>query len=727
MYDEREVIVDRLQTAETRELAHRLMQSSGVDETAAEDVVTESAGRPFLVYELIEHLKETGAGYVGGQELKLTKVLWRRISSLSEEKRKLLEVVAIAGQPIRIADACMVAGIETGDHAVLQTLRTGRLIRGTSGESQEIEVYHDRVRQSVLKHLTPAVREAHHLNLAEMYAKSGSKDAEVMAYHLNCGGKPEQAATRYKTAAGAAATLLAFGHAAELYRQALKCGIWSAEEEHNLRSDLGLALANAGRGKEAAQEYLRAAEDNPAGAIDLKHQAAMALLTSGHVDEGLSCLVPVMSSIRLTLARTPWQALVSLLARRLQLVLRGTDFIAREEAAIDCTVKRRIDIGWSVVIGLSVVDPIRGADFQTRSLLLALQAGEPFRITRALAIEAGHLASSGSIKQATKTLHQAEALAAKLGRPYARGIVELSSGTVAYFEGKWKQSFGCCQKAIGTFRECPGTIWEIDTANAFSLWSLAKLGEIRELGRISPALLKDAHERGDLYAIANLSTQIMAMVRLGADDPDGARIELNEVMGRWSQNGYHVQHHDALLAFVPIELYCGDPEAAWRRVQSEWSAFRWSLLSHVQDLRVEMLQMRAYCALAMASAAGDRDKFLRAARRDAGRLRGEKLPWTFALADYIAGAVAYLENDLTAARKYLECAIAGFDRIDAQLHASVTRKRLAQIREDGATGVDDLSDEWFRREEIRMPGRMMAAFAPGFPTVGSHNPRGLQG
>jgi hypothetical protein len=78
------------------------------------------------------------------------------------------------------------------------------------------------------------------------------------------------------------------------------------------------------------------------------------------------------------------------------------------------------------------------------------------------------------------------------------------------------------------------------------------MGEVEELSRISPALLKDAWERGDLYAIANLSTQIMALVRLAADDAASAREGLTQVMGEWSQNGYHVQHHDALLAFVPI-------------------------------------------------------------------------------------------------------------------------------------------------------------------------------
>jgi hypothetical protein len=408
--------------------------------------------------------------------------------------------------------------------------------------------------------------------------------------------------------------------------------------------------------------------------------------------------------------------LLSLLVRRAQLHIRGAGFVERTEASIDSIDLQRIDISWSVVLGLSVIDPIRGADFQTRSLLLALRAGEPFRIARALAAEAAHLASSGASARARATLEEADRLATRLDRPYARGIVELARGIVAYFAEHWQDAHEACRNAAEIFREhCMGATWEIDTATTFSLWSLTKMGEVAQLNRVCPALLKEAHERGDLYAEANLNTQIMTLVRLAADDPDGARQELSRVMGLWSQNGYHVQHHDALLAFVPLELYCDHPAASWSRVQAEWSAFRWSLLSHLQDLRIERIQLRAYCALAMASTTRNSEKFLGIASQDAKRLRREQLPWTTGLADYIEGTVAFNRRNHGLARQRLSAAIETFDLLDAHLHAACTRRRLATlVKAQVRSELERAAEGWFERENVKRPDRMTAAYAPGF-------------
>src|SRR4030095_1787569 len=90
------------------------------------------------------------------------------------------------------------------------------------------------------------------------------------------------------------------------------------------------------------------------------------------------------------------RALLSLVLRRLQIRLRGFNFTERKASEIPEAELFRIDICWAVAAGLGAVDLIRGADFQSRHLLLALGAGEPFRAARALAFEAAQSGSRGA-------------------------------------------------------------------------------------------------------------------------------------------------------------------------------------------------------------------------------------------------------------------------------------------------------------------------------------------
>ena len=139
---------------------------------------------------------------------------------------------------------------------------------------------------------------------------------------------------------------------------------------------------------------------------------------------------------------------------------------------------------------------------------------------------------------AARILDRAEELAAELESDYAIAITEMARGTVAYFDQRWGDALRLSRQAAARFRErCAGTTWEHDTATAFALWSLAKIGDIGELSRICPALVKEAHERGDYFeepggrprhrGMASLAPYVFARVsacdaRLFRDPPDGA-------------------------------------------------------------------------------------------------------------------------------------------------------------------------------------------------------------
>ena len=153
----------------------------------------------------------------------------------------------------------------------------------------------------------------------------------------------------------------------------------------------------------------------------------------------------------------------------------------------------------------------------------------------------------------------------------------------------------------------------------------------------------------------NLSSYIMSIVRLAADDPDTADRELRQTMSQWSREGYHVQHNDALWAAVQIELYRGDGAAAWGLIDRSWPALRRSLLLRVQFIRTSMHFLRARAALAAAVAVrrsrpAEARSLLAVARRAARRLERERMPCPTAYARLIRGALAAVGGDSVAGR-----------------------------------------------------------------------------
>ena len=748
--DTREVSVDPLDHEETRALASALLGEAGLSlgsEALVEAVVRESAGNPFFVAELVRHVQcddlVAGTGWSGpdpssfpaassspprSTTIALDDVLWARIRRLPEEARRVLEIIAVSGQPLGLAAISGCADLEQDERVSLAMLHSSRLIRSTGRVgSDEIETYHDRIRETVVARLEPEVTREHHRRLALTLEASGSADPEVLGVHFLGAGQQERAATYFARAADEAAEALAFDRAAGLYRRAreLQPDASPSGTIHLLNARLGDALANAGRGAEAAAAYLAAVPDAPvAGAIELQRRAAMQLLISGHINVGLATLRTVLEAIGMALPVTPRQALISLLAQRARLWLRGLGFRERDPSEIAPADLTRIDVCWSAGAGLSVVDTIRGADFQARGLLLSLAAGEPSRIARALAMEAAHAASAGGSnrKTTTRLLDRAGELASRVEDPYARGMVALARGVSAYLEGRWTLAQLECDRADTIFRDsCTGVAWELDTAHAFALWGLSHQGAVAELSHRWPILLNLARGRGDLYAVMNLSSYIMSIVRLAADDPETADRELRQTMSQWSREGYHVQHNDALWAAVQIELYRGDGAAAWGLIDRTWPALRRSLLLRVQFIRTSMHFLRARAALAAAVAVrGSRPaetrSLLAIARRAARCLEREHMSCPTAYARLIRGALAAVGGDSSQAVPRLTQAVASFEAVDMRLCAAAARRRLGEFL-GGTRGQEEIdrADRWMSDQKIKNPANMTAMILTPWP------------
>ena len=554
--------------------------------------------------------------------------------------------------------------------------------------------------------------------MVETLVASRADDPEALFEHYSGAGDREQASTQAALAAAKANAALAFDRAGFFYRRALELAP-AAPAALEWKKGMATALANAGRPADAAEVYLDAAASaDPGQRIALQRRAAEQLLIGGHIDRGLDVIRTVLDAVRMRLAPGPRTALASLLFRRVQLRWRGLDFVEREEALVGAGDLLRIDTCWSVVSGLMLVDSIRAADFQTRHLLLALDAGEPFRIARALAIEAIFRASSNAPGQqgSAPFVERAQAMSERVGHAHAIALSTLAAGVGAMLLGEWRKATVLCGRAVEILRDkCVGTTWELNVAQNVFLGSLLFRGELRDVAGRLPDLLTAARERGNLYFETELRTR-MNLVWLGADDPDEGERQANAAMERWSHEGFHRQHYNHMLARIQTELYRGDANAAWRLIDGNWAAMRRTSLFRIQILRIEAAYLRARGALLMASCGADRRRFLAVARGDARRIAREQMAWSNPISLLLNAAAACVEGRSALAPDLLERAAADFDRADMQLYAAITRRRLgALVKGDRGRDLRRQADEWMAAQDVRNPALLTRMLAPGFP------------
>jgi len=221
-----DLAVDRLSTDDATRLARRLLQgtSGDLDEIASR-VAVEADGVPFYIHELAQYLRgqaENNASLAPDDVALLADVLRDRLRALPDAALRLLRVVVIAGRPIRQDLALKAAWLSAGERRSFDLLRSLSLVR-TRGPSStdEVEVYHDRVRVLVIGQMRRDVMRRVHARLASILEESGDAQAEWLAEHFQGAGMGERAGEYAVEAATQARGALAFFGASDLYRWAL--------------------------------------------------------------------------------------------------------------------------------------------------------------------------------------------------------------------------------------------------------------------------------------------------------------------------------------------------------------------------------------------------------------------------------------------------------------------------------------------------------------------------
>ncbi len=716
--------VGELTEEESFELTRGLLgkKALGQDELV-QRIVTESAGCPFLIESMVRYAQTLDYDEIEeelsdrAKQASVTSVIKAQLARLPDEASKLLEIIALAGQPIDLEAARQATELPEIQGA-LAALRVARLIRIRGERRQEqVECYHDKVREAVVEQIPPERLGPYHLTLAQTLYLSGNADPEALAFHFQEAGEELRAAEFISQAADRANEALAFDRASRLYQIAIDIEPGPEEARHNLRVKLGNALANAGRGTEAAACYLKASETaKSAVSLELQRRAAEQLLISGRIDQGVAVIRQVLQGIGMKLTSSPTKALISLVLRRFLLKIRGYGFKERDTSQISQETLIRIDTCWSVCVGLGIVDPIRGMDFGTRHLLLALKAGEPYRVARALAIEAGYSATGGK-KKALRTQNlilAATRLSQKVNHPHALGLTHMTAGLAAFLEGKWRAAYERLGRAEEILRQqCTGATWEIDTSVQFLLRTMLFMGKYKEMSNRLPALLKDIQARGDLYAENNLRSRITWFSWLMHDESELAAEEVTTAKAQWSTDSFMIQHYWHMTGEAEAALYLEDGLEAFRCFEQRWPELKGAMFLRIQFTRTEALSVRGRCALAAWSE--DRDparlKLLRSIIKEIER---EQLAWAAPLARMMAAAIEVGLGQKERGASLMTQAISEFDDTEMRAMAAAAKVRCGQVIEGSVGNKMQLEGlNWFREQAVVKPMSMIALLAPG--------------
>ena len=351
-------------------------------------------------------------------------------------------------------------------------------------------------------------------------------------------------------------------------------------------------------------------------------------------------------------------------------------------------------------------------------MLLALKAGEPYRLARALALEAGFAATSGGRgpARAAPLLDTAQALAEKSGNPHALGFVMGARGFAGVAQGRWKEARDLSEKAETIFAErCVGVPWELALVRTNLLWSLNQMGALRELSSRGFNYMNTALGRGDLFARASMICGPLSLAFLAEDNPDGARRAVDDVMAHWSQSGFHLQHLYAFIARSDADLYAGDARAAYRRIEENWPALKQSLLMHFQITRIlaYLSRGRVVAALAAITGGAEQKRLLGELTRLARRLAAERIPFCDAIAAMFRANHALGSGQQELAETLFDEAARKLDAVDMALYASSMRRRRGLLVGGDCGGeLVAAADVQMASLGVRHPARMVAVYAP---------------
>jgi serine/threonine protein kinase len=627
---------------------------------------------------------------------------------LTPAARSVLEVVSLCRRPLAIRT--LLAASSQNDGLPLRELEQRRLVRASVVRGERlVEPYHALVAEVVAGALEPLRKQVVHRELARALAQHEPDDELGLVEHGAASGALADVARLAERASANASDRLAFDTAALLLQAALEHGVMAPVERSALLERLAHALSNAGRAHDAAEALLAASALSERDRVRLTRRAGELFLRSGNLGRGLEVLTAALSSHGLAISEHPFAALAQGLEMLQGLVVRGLDYQARAELECAADALDRVDLCLSLGQGLTYVD-LRFLVFLLDGLRLALEAGEPARLQRALALFVAGTASHLPNPLVQPALELCRRLTETSGDAYARVLLLLAEAELAHFEGDFLSAELACERAERVLLDsCPDASRELaDVRTRYVLVQYSQKGDYKSIFARSTAWLADAETRQDRF-YANWLRAAHALAWVARDRPEWARAELERAEADWP-GGSGVFEVAVALYLDVVDRYEGRTAENRMPAQGRKSVLE-SPASQTPFLAGYLWLHRAWCALrALARGGTERAEVAEAVRQ----LRALGLSSWRGCADALEANLAFLEGRRESAISLLEAAERTLRQLNLLSLAACARKRRGELAA-GSLGTRLVSEGNAQLEELGVvaPDRFAAAyFAP---------------
>jgi serine/threonine protein kinase len=660
-------------------------------------------------------------GEAPSESLSLSALLDARVSALSADARRVLELVAVAYDPLPQEAVERASGLSRALFSrQLATLRVGSLVRCfvLGGEDHVAPAHGVLARLIEARAEIPRARSYAQLSAALALRDAGRPSARLLRFQSESGDL-RAAEKSALCAAQEAERALAFQRAAQLYSLATSLQQSPHDESsYALRVRHADALSNAGWSLAAAEAYRSAGLlAKAADAIHMRQRSAEHFLRAGEHAVGLEAVRELLGCFAIKLPTSSRIAFWSLVRRRIFLSLRGSGFREFSEGQVSASDLRYVDALWSAGTRLSMVDIMRGGDLLARGLGEALRVGEPQRVARALCTESWTVLGykRGYIERMSALIESARSMVERQPSPLLDGHLKLAEGMAAFARFSVNEATRSVRDAERVFRDgCVDAAWEISVAQVYQLIGFTLGARFGDAASKYEQWVQEASERGDLWGYAQLLTVGAACVKLGRDLPNEAAEDVRAAVGRFRNvDDLHMQHMFQLVASSYIELYRGVPRGL-DVIEQRWSQFKRHFFLDVRFARGTLYELRGRSRVLAAKRRKDAS-LLRGADCDAKALLAHGEQPERGLAHLLLANTAMLRGQTERAAELLQKGTAELEPLGMELWSLSARSALGRLL-GGDTGraLTREAEQMLGARGAKQPARIVGMVLPAF-------------